>query len=229
MFEIKTEKFNGPLDLLLQLIDEKKMEITQVAISQVTQDYLAHIEKLSDKDPEELSDFLLLAARLLLLKSKALLPELTNEEEVDDLEKQLKLYREFVIASKKIEEMIGQGNFAFSREKPPLLTQVEFDAPANVNLAVLRDAFLLVLKRLDPLVRLPRQAIEKTISLQQTIETLKNLLSQTHQVGFKSLLQKAQSKTEIIVSFLAILELLKQKHLRVRQSENFDDIMIEKV
>ena len=74
MFQIQTAQFKGPLDLLLQLIDEKRMEITQVAISEVTQDYLQYIEKMSDKDPEELSDFLLLAARLLLLKSKALLP-----------------------------------------------------------------------------------------------------------------------------------------------------------
>ena len=107
--------------------------------------------------------------------------------------------------------------------------KIQFAPAANVNLQNLKESFLVVLKRLDPLIKLPRQMIEKTVSLQQTIETLKNLLGEAKQLGFKSLMEKAKSKTEVIVSFLAILELLKQKHLRVKQGQNFDDILIEKL
>src|SRR3989338_8740737 len=126
MYQVSSEKFNGPLDLLLRLIEEQKMTITEISIAKVTDEYLQELEKIQDQDPEELSDFLVLAARLLYLKSKVLLPYLAEEEEVDDLEKQLKLYKEFVEASKKIAAMIKEQRFAFSREKAIQQTAVEF-------------------------------------------------------------------------------------------------------
>jgi len=229
MYEIKIEKFAGPLDLLLQLIEQEKLEITEIAIGQVTDQYLLYIEKMEDKDPEELSDFLVVAARLLLLKSRVLLPEIIAEEDLDDLAKQLKMYKEFQEASKKIEAMIGEKRFTFSREKLPMKTEVEFSPPANLKADDMKNVFLAVLRRLDPLVKIPRQAIEKTISLQQRIMEIKDFLLTQQRVGFKSLITKAKSRTEVIVNFLAILELLKQQHLRVKQSKIFDDIMIEKI
>ena len=229
MYQIKSAQFNGPLALLLQLIEEQKFEITDISIAQVTDQYLDHLEKLPNKDPEELADFLVVAARLLLLKSKALLPQLEEEEELDDLEKQLKLYKEFVEASKKILAMTRQNRFTFSREKPLFSMKVEFSPPEKLKLSELRESFLIVLKRLDPLVKLPKQMIEKTVSLQKKIFEIKEMLSKQGQFGFKSLLSLAQNKTEVIVNFLALLELLKQAHLRVKQTRAFEDIMIEKI
>lgn len=228
MYQIKTEKFNGPLDLLLQLIDEDKLEITEVSLAQVTDQYLVHLEKMIEKDPEELADFLVVAARLLLLKSKALLPEI-EEEEVDDLAGQLKLYKEFIEASKKIKTIIAEGKFTFSREQSPLKTEVEFSPPAKLKLAEMKNAFLLVLRRLDPLVRMPKQMIEKTISLQQKIFEIHNLLKQEKRFSFGQLVETAKSKTEIIVNFLALLELLRQQELRVKQGKLFEDIVVEKI
>lgn len=230
MYKIKIEKFSGPLDLLLQLIEQQKMEITDIAIAEVTEQFLEHLEQLEDKDPEELSDFLVVAARLLLLKSKALLPILgDDEDEETDLERQLKMYKEFVDASKKIETMLKLEKFTYSREKMPTSMDVVFSPPQILPHEELKDIFMSVLRRLDPIVRLPRQMIERTISLQQKILDIKNYLFGKKKFGFKSLISEAKSRTEIIVNFLAILELLKQHELRVKQNATFDDITIERI
>lgn len=229
MYKIKIEKFNGPLDLLLQLIEEQKMAITEIAMAQVTDQYLEHIEKIEDRDPEELSDFLVVASRLLYLKSKAILPLQEQEEVYDDLEKQLKMYKEFVEASKKINQMIKAGNFTFSRSKPLQEMKVIFSPAPNITVKNLREVFLTILKRLDPLVKMPKQLIQKTISLQARIFELKDLIKKQEKIQFKDLFKNAKNKTEIIINFLAILELVKQNQLIVKQKSLFDDIVIEKV
>jgi len=230
MYKIKIEKFNGPMDLLLQLLDKHEFEITEISIAEVTDQFLLHIESIEDRDAEELSDFLVLATRLLYLKSKALLPLLEDEEgELDDLEKQLKMYKEFVDASKKIEEMIKQNRFTFSREKMPMRTVVEFAPPTGLKVKELKQIFLVVLRRLDPLVKLPKQIMEKTVSLQKTIFDLKDLIRKQKKIGFKELMSGAKNRTEVIVNFLAVLELVKQRQLIVRQASLFEDIHLERV
>jgi len=184
---------------------------------------------MEEKDPEELADFLSVAARLLLLKSKAILPEMDEEGELDDLEKQLKLYKEFVEASKKINAMILEKRFTFSRERPPMKTDVEFSPPLELKVSIMQASMLAVLRRLDPLVKIPRQIMERTISLQQKILDIKDFLARQTKFGFRSLVESAKTKTEVIMNFLALLELVKQRHLKLKQSKNFEDIMIEKI
>ena len=228
MYKISVDKFQGPLDLLLQLIEQEKLEITEISLSQVTDSYLEYLETLTDYDPEELSDFLVIAARLLLLKSRAILPEVEDEEPVDDLEKQLKIYKEFLEATKKVEALLKLERFSFSRLKPAYELKVEFSPANNITTDNLKLSMLAVLKRLDPLVRLPKQFIERAVSLQQKIMHLKELLLGKNKMTFKDIFESAQSKTEVIVSFLALLELVKQRHLTLNQSSLFEDIIIEK-
>lgn len=228
-YNIEIKNFSGPLDLLLQLIENEKLEITEIAIGSVTEQYLARLEKLEIKDPEELSDFLVVAARLLLLKSKALLPAEEEEEQLDDLARQLKLYKEFIDASKKIEAMIKLGKFTFSRDKLPAKTSVEFAPPPDLKMADLRSAFVMILKRLEPLLRLPSDTIKKNISLKQTILNIQNLIIAKGKFGFHELLSQAASKADVIVHFMALLELLKQKELQVKQKGAFGEILIEKI
>ncbi|MFH0780055.1 MAG: ScpA family protein [Parcubacteria group bacterium] len=228
-YNIEIKNFSGPLDLLLQLIENEKLEITEIAIGSVTEQYLARLEKLEIKDPEELSDFLVVAARLLLLKSKALLPAIEEEEQLDDLARQLKLYKEFIDASKKIEAMIKLGKFTFSRDKLPAKTKVEFAPPPDLKIADLRSSFVMILKRLEPLLRLPSETIKKNISLKQTILNIRSMIDSKGKFGFGELLGAANSKADVIVHFMALLELLKQKELQVRQKGAFGDITIEKI
>ncbi|PIR94293.1 hypothetical protein COT97_02280 [Candidatus Falkowbacteria bacterium CG10_big_fil_rev_8_21_14_0_10_39_11] len=229
MYKIKIEKFAGPLDLLLQLIEQEKLEVTEIALSQVTDQYIEYIEKLENRDPEELSDFLVIAARLLYLKSKAILPIISEEEDFDDLEKQLKIYKEFLDATKKVEEMLKLQNFTYSRERQKIDLVVEFSPAENIKKDNLKEIFLSVLKRLDPLVKMPRKMIERSVSLRQKILHLKELLSTRKKMSFKELFDQAESRTEVIMSFLAMLELVKQKHLTVKQGNLFEDIHIEKI
>ena len=147
MFKIKTEKFSGPLDLLLQLIDQQQLDITEISIAQVTDSYISHLEQLQDKDPEELSDFLVMAARLLVMKSKAILPIFEEEEIFDDLEAQLKIYKEFLDASRKIAEMIKLEKFLYSRIKPAIDLSVEFSPSDNITAENLKQSFMYLLKK----------------------------------------------------------------------------------
>ncbi len=229
MYQVKSEQFSGPMELLLQLIEKQQLEITEISIAQVTDQYLAHIEKMENKDPEELADFLVIAARLLLIKSRALLPYLEQEEEVDDLERQLKLYKEFIEASKKINAMVLKKRFTFSRSKMPAKTEIEFSPPEKLKLEDLKASFLIVLKKLDPLVKLPRIMMEKTVSLQKTIMDISNFLKNQGKLGFNSLIKGAKNKTEVIINFLALLELLKQARIKIKQKKTFEDIIIERI
>ena len=217
------------MDLLLQLIEQRKMEITELAISEVTDQYISYIEKMGERDPEELSDFLFLAARLLVLKSRAIIPTMAEEEDVDDLEKQLKIYKEFLVASRQLEERLKKEIFSFSRSKPPYEVKVEFSPATNITTSNLKDTFLIVLKRLNPLIRLPRQMMVRTISLQQRISDLKDYLNKAKRIGLSQLIKKAENRTDIIMSFLAMLELVKQQQVRINQKDLFDDIFIEKI
>ncbi len=226
-YKIQTEKFAGPLDLLLQLIEEKKFEITEISLANVTDQYLGHIERMKDKPAEELADFLVIAAKLLLLKSKALLP-VEDEEEPDELEKQLRIYKQFYEASKVMDKLLREENFSFSREKPPIKMEVEFAPPKNINLKDLQNAFVRLLKRLDPLIRLPKISIAKTISLQEKIVLLQKSISKFRKIDFSKLTRNAKSKTEVIVNFLALLELIKRENVEAQQQDLFGNIMVKR-
>jgi len=229
MHEIKIEKFSGPLDLLLQLIEKEKLVITEISLAQVTEEYLAKIDNLAERDPEEMADFLVVAARLLLLKSRAILPVLTEDEAVDDLAKQLKLYKDFVEASKKIAVIWAQQKVEFSRQKPVVVAEIKFSPGTTLTNEKIKQSFINVLKKIGPIIKIPAQIIEKTVSLEQKVNDLKILLAKAKRVGFSEMLKSAKSKAEIIINFLAILELLKRRELKVKQENVFADIVIEKV
>ena len=119
MLNIKINSFEGPLGLLLQLIEKEEMDITQVSLAKIADQYIEYINEADNINPEEMADFLVVATRLLLIKSKALLPFLypEEEEEIKDLEFQLKMYKEFLEAMKKIEALIGRKRFMFPRKR----------------------------------------------------------------------------------------------------------------
>lgn len=229
MYKIKIDNFQGPLDLLLQLIDQQKLEITEVSLSAVTDQYIDHLEGVSDLDPEELSDFLVIAARLLFLKSKAVLPMMDEEEVVDDLEKQLKIYKQFLVASQWMAERLKETHFSYKREKPPVRQEVRFSPAKNMTDENMHQSFLRVLKRLDPIVRMPKQMMERAVSLKKTIMDLRTHFQHHTQMSFKKVFETAENKTELIVGFLAMLELVKQRFLVVEQNDTFDDIVIKKI
>ncbi len=229
MKEVILEKFTGPLDLLLGLIEEEKMEISEISISQVTEQFFNYLNKLEEKCPEELADFLVVATRLVYLKSKTLLPYLMPEEdEGPNLADQLRLYKMFLEASGKINKMWNEEKQAYGRFEPPLIPK-DFVLPQNAGLEDLKTAYLQLLKRLKPVDPLPQIKIDRSISVKRQIDSIYNLLKSTKKVSFSEIVKTAGSRTEVIVNFLAILELLKAEKIFITQNNSFEDIEINKI
>lgn len=229
MIEIASEKFNGPLEVLLQLIDERKLPITEISVSSVTEQFLQYLETLEETDPDELADFLVIAARLLLMKSRALLPQFAPEpDEGPSLVDQLRLYKQFVAVSKQIEKRWLAPDKSYGRVEPVRVV-VSAELPANVTVPHLRASMVKLVARLKPPKPLPRTLIDRTVSLKEKIEFVKNLILKQGSVRFFDAIAQATNKTDVIVGFLAVLELVKQQSISIHQAEQFGDIVIKKV
>ncbi|MBU0612509.1 segregation/condensation protein A [Patescibacteria group bacterium] len=229
MYKIELEQFQGPLPLLLQLIEKEELDITEVSLANIAEQYLAYIERAQDLPTGDLADFLVVAAKLLLIKSKLLLPTLQfDDEETEDLEKQLKIYRIYYDASKHIHKMIGKKKFSYFRESSRVRTlEPIFSPPESITTKDLRNYFREVLDRIEPVVKLPQEMIKKTVSIQEKISEIKNAISTEARLNFKTLLTQSKNKTEVIVTFLALLELVKQRSVHVIQESVFEEIYIE--
>ncbi len=226
---IKLEKFEGPLDLLLHLVEQEELSITEVSLARVTDDYLRAIRAAREIAPDALADFLVIAAKLILIKSRVLLPGLQLEEEESPLEDQLKLYREFLEASRTIEGLIKKKRFLYGRARPLIEARPEFSPPPRLTTGRLAEVFRSVLKNLEPFFALPRAAIERVISIQEKIAHLRSLIIDRLSLRFDEILRGAKSKTEAIVSFLALLELVKQRVIKAEQGDLFREITLHKL
>jgi len=223
--EIKVENFEGPLDLLLKLIEKQEMDITKVSLATIAEQYVAHIKNSPDIKPEEIGDFLVVAGRLLFLKSKILLPYFNWEEEEEDseeLERQLKIYKEFLEASKKVDNMVKQKQFTFAPDIKKNKSRMgssagesSFSPPKNLQARDLSRVYNKVLKDLRESEvlkeKMREEKIDRRVSLEEKIESIRRMVVKKIKFSFDKITENAQNKTEIIVSFLAILELSKQE------------------
>lgn len=218
--------FDGPLDLLLQLIEEEKMAITDVSLARVTENFLAHLSKVEQKQPGMLASFLVIATKLVYLKSRELLPYLLPpEDEGPSLADQLKLYRQYAEASKFLEERWNRSEVAYGRPFA-LMPPLRFVPPPNGSFPDLLGAIRFLLRRLEPVPALPEVTIDHTVSVRQKIESIFLAIKRWSRLTFGQLMQRG-SKTEVIVSFLALLELVKQDKIKVQQGNNFEEMEIK--
>jgi segregation and condensation protein A len=232
--DFKLEQFEGPLGLLLSLIEKEEMDITHVSLARVADQYIDFIKSQENIDPDEMADFLVVAAKLLLIKSKALLPFLYPEEEqeIEEFQEQLRMYKEFLEASKKIEKMIGRKKFMFAREfnRQAILQNIKlFSPPRNMTKEMVEMVFNDILGRLITPEKLEEEKLERKISIEEKILHIQQSLVQRIKTSFSSLLNGTKSKTEIIVSFLAMLELVKQREIVAEQDELFEEILINRL
>lgn len=229
MPDIKLEKFQGPLDLLLQLVELEKMNISEISLSQVTEQFLKHLDTLEASRSDELADFLIIATKLVYLKSKNLLPYLYPEEdEGPSLADQLKMYQQYVEASKKIQILWEQNRIAYGRVEPPVKA-IGFVLPSNAQLGDLHKSISALVARLRPSNPLPTATIDHSISVKAKLDIIRNLLNNSKKLSFTQLLANAGNRTEVIVSFLAILELVKDAHASVHQIGAFGDMEIRAI
>lgn len=231
-YEVRIEKFEGPLDLLLQLVEKQEMEITNISLVAVTEPFVRHVRENQGKiAPEDLADFLVVAAKLVYLKSKALLPDLSEDlDEGPDLETQLRMYKAFADAAKQIGERWNENREGFGRtQRVVKQTEPIFSPPQSVTPSVLKELYERAIKRLEPILSLPKAAIERAITIEEKIEHLRTRVQSMMQVSFHRFLADSQDRHEMVVGFLALLELIKQRIVRVEQGNLFDDIHLKRV
>lgn len=228
--KIKLEKFEGPLDLLLKLIEEEEMEIVDVNLAEVAEQYISYLDKIEIKDPEHLADFLVIAVKLLHMKSKVLLPDLDLGGDEDyNLEEQLKLYKKYYDASKVIEGILGENKYMYSRPEELKSGKIKYMPAKNLNGNKLKIVFMEILKGLEEVAKIPKQSMEKVVSIKEKIQEIRDLLKDKDLISFKEMLGEASNKTDVIVSFLGMLELVKQRVVVVRQSGIFGEVEIKKL
>jgi len=231
MYQIKLNQFSGPLDLLLALIEEQKLDISQVSLAKVTDQYLAYLDSQTEISANELADFLVIATKLLVIKSKILLPQLADEEEdsAEQLEAQLKMYKDYLEASKNIEQIIKSGHLLFSRERIAFNFEPTFSPPKELQVGELKPLYEEILKRVDYIINLPQKVMKQTVSLKEKVTNIRQLIARLKTINFKDILADAKSRTEVVVSFMALLELIKSGEIAVNQGGIFDDIYVSPV
>lgn len=236
MIDIKIDKFQGPLSLLLQIIEKEELDITTLNLAKIADEYLDYVKNCEEIRPESMADFLLMAAKLLYIKSRALLPYLISEEdqeEIDDLEEKLKIYKDFVGLSAKIQKMVARKKFSFSRPlsqnyRRLILDDDNFFPPKNIDHIVLQKSFKKVLQKIEFLEeRLEERVLIPEINIEERITFIKKTLSEKVKLNFSKILREAKTRTEIIVNFLAILELIKQKEVVFKQDQLFGEILVK--
>ncbi|MDD5289576.1 MAG: segregation/condensation protein A [Patescibacteria group bacterium] len=230
-FVSKINKFEGPLDLLLQLIEAADLDITEVSIADVAEQFMAYLAAVEEKNPEELADFLVVATKLLLIKSRVLLPNvvLDEEGEGDDLARQLKMYKEYLDASKKIEQILLDKNILFAREKIPLDIEAVFNPPKNMTAEKLKTLLIGLIAGMEPFIRLPQKSLERAVSIKEKIEQIRNKILNKINTSFRELVGDSKNRTDLIVTFLGLLELVKQRTIVVKQDKMFDDISVSRL
>lgn len=229
-FTIKAKDFEGPLDLLLDLIEKRKFFVSDVSLAKVTDDFIAHLQQFENLPMAESAHFILVASTLLLIKSKSLLPQLslTDEEEGDihDLETRLKMYKRIKEASKHVEALFGK-KMIFPQSQQRRVEPVFAPAPEftlEKALLSLQD----LIKRLPKKEKLPEVTVKKVISLEEMIGNLTARITTSLKMSFKDFAGEHKGdKVNFIVSFLAMLELVKQGIVHVTQDSSFGDINME--
>lgn len=231
MLHTKVQQFEGPLDLLLSLIEQRQLDITTIALAEVTEQFLQYIKQLQNIDPTALADYLSIAAKLLVIKSKAILPTLDLEPEEEDagfdLEAKLLLYKQFKEVAKFLKKLDNRRKQSFTRSIT-FEQKISFYPDPNISAPELHNAILNVLKSLKELDSLPKAKLKEAISIQEKIDHLRLILGGKIETRLSELLATAKNKTEVIVTFLALLELIKQKIFVADQETLFADVIIRK-
>lgn len=230
-YELVLEKYQGPIHKLLELVEEKKLEITQVSLSEVTSDFLSYLEKLEAEVGHHIliADFLVIASKLVLIKSKTLIPALDlseeEEEDIKNLESRLKIYQEL----KKVQAYIKSGwsEYPQMAYRDFLMSLgVVFYPPNELTLEDLRKSVAKITSEIEKILKPVEIVKSEMVNLKEKItEILSRITERPVQFRF---LKNGKERSEIIVLFLAILHLVKDQLVFVEQGDHFQEITIAK-
>lgn len=226
-FSLETGGYQGPLETLLEMIEARKMSISDISLAEVADAYLAYVEKLPSLPLAETSQFVLVASTLLLIKSRTLLPtiELSQEEQesVEELERRLARYALYRNASKLLRKEWGRAPLYLSRRAP---LRPSIFSPAEAAIQTIHTAGQRLINMLPKPEELAKAAVAPVIALEDVISHLKSRLTTAFRARFSELV-KSKDKHETIVYFLAMLELVRSGSASITQEKLFEDITIE--
>ena len=240
---VKLQAFEGPLDLLLHLIEKNKINIYDIPIVEITEQYMEYIKQMKEHDLNVVSEFLVMAAWLLEIKSKMLLPKEVNDEgEEEDpreeLVRQLLEYKMYKFMASELKERQVDAALSFYKEPTVPKEVAQYEEPVDleellsgVSLAKLYKVFELVIKKqkdkVDPIRSKFGQIQKEEVSLSDKMVYVQEYARNNKKFNFRVLLEENKTKMQMIVTFLAILELMKVGDIKISQEDIFEDIIIE--
>ena len=234
MFNIKLENFEGPLDLLLYFIKRDKIDIYDIPITQITNEYISVIDEAKTLDVSIAGEFLFMASMLLRIKTQMLLPRQVDEESLDiddpriDLVAQLLEYKKYKNIANKLKNLHFENKDTFFRSSPKVLYDKSPDLSDFLDEVTLFDISKIFKEAIE---NAPTQdsfeIYRETVSLQEQKDFILQGLKANKILSLKKLVKKLETKIEIIVTFLALLEMIKQSEIICLQKENFNDIEIK--
>ena len=226
-YHIRTPAFEGPFVLVLELIEKRKLLVNDLSLSQVTDDFIQHVKSQAEFPIEDAADFIQVAATLLLIKSRSLIPdlELTGDEEadVDELKRRLEAYEKAREAARTLGRLFGRDVMVSAGERLP---EPVFSPSKDLTGKGLAAALHLSLMELEKEEKLPEARVRPMVTIEEMMDRLMGRVQKALNMSFKDFAGDAKEKVEVIVSFLALLELVKQGAVDVLQHETFADIRI---
>jgi segregation and condensation protein A len=227
-FTVKAGSFEGPFELILDLIEKRKLSVSEITLAQVTDDYIAFVRGHEAFPMEDAAQFIGIAATLLLIKSKSLIPELElsseEEEDVDDLKLRLIQYEHVREAMRELSRVFGRAVMVPAGDRAP---EPVFAPARDLDTGLLAEALAHALAALEKVEeKLPEARVRSLVTIEEVMDTLLKRVQTAMNLSFKEFAQGSAEKVEVIVSFLALLELVKQGAVDALQHAAFDDIRI---
>lgn len=235
-YNIQLQVYEGPLDLLYDLISKHKIDIKDISIIDITKQYIKYLEMLEKMDLEITSEFITMASKLLEIKSKYLLYKQKDEEEVEDprleLMEQLEEYKKFKLAAQNLNDNVSYINELYYRKKEEIVIDEKIDLQ-EISLEAIKNIipYILKVKKLEEKEikdeKLNKIVRGKIISVDEKISYIRDVIKEKNEVRFTQIIQNCD-KDEVIATFLSILELIKGEEIVVEQGVFLDDILIKK-
>ncbi|WP_414697066.1 segregation and condensation protein A [Peptacetobacter sp. AB845] len=235
-YNVQLKVYEGPMDLLYDLVTKHKIDIKDIAISEITKQYLDYLDAMEAMDMEITSDFITMASKLVEIKSRYLLYLQRDDSEEEDprieLVERLKEYKKYKQISKELKEKADEEHERFFRKKEEVIIEDELSLE-DVSIAKMMELLPKLLKNIDKNKEAPKNDIldklvnRKIVSVEEKIVSLRNVLSTKEKVSFLETVDQ-NDRGDIIASFLCVLELIKEKEIIVTQDDFFEDIIIVK-
>jgi segregation and condensation protein A len=226
-FTVKTDAYEGPLAVVLDLVEARKLLVNDLALGEITDAFVAHVKAQEIFPVEQTAEFIGIAATLLLIKSKSLLPDLslTDEEQgdVDELKRRLAAYARLREAAATLTRLFGRQMMYPAGERTP---EISFSPSRDLSQKALADALARVLAAREAVTELPEKKVRPMVTIEEMMDRLAKRVQEAMNLSFKEFAGSHREKVGVIVSFLALLELVKQGAVAVEQYEAHGDIRI---